>query len=696
MLQNRTYTLLAFTMLLGPAALSASPALGETPARTHEIEPEDYFSIGVIAQCALAPDGKHVAYTEVRWGGPDERRTGDLWVVECNSKERRRLTFERVGAGHPTWSPDSRYIYFTARRTRAGEEKPPYDGSTQVWRVAPEGGEPLAITRIKDGVGGFELARDGKRLLYTKTYEHVADDPWKALREQYSDLEYGHGVTDYHQVWELDLEGWTEKKLVDDQRVIQSLALAPDGSKLAMITTPDDQLISHEGWSRLDVYDFETNEVTQLTGPDWRRAHPSPYGWLEDPAWSDDAQALAFMISYDGYPSELYVAEWEGGTPEIRKLRRQSELTVSDMGAPQWLPKSRDLCFIAEDHARVRLYCLEDVREGKQGKTRVLTPGDVVIHSYSLPTGRNPLAVVKSTTTETRDIFLVTHAGSFEQITDVNPQVATWKLPQISIVKWKGARGDDVEGILELPPDYKPGDGPLPMVVELHGGPTAATYYRLRFWIYGRTLLAAKGFALLSPNYRGSTGYGDDFMTDLVGHENDIEIEDILTGIDAMVERGIADPERLGVMGWSNGGLLTNCIITHTERFKAASTGAGILDMVLQWGTEDTPGHVVTYMQGLPWETPDAYRKASAVYALDKVTTPTLIHVGGSDERCPPAHSKGLYRALHRYLKVPAELVIYPDEGHGLLIRKNRLAKMEWDLAWFDKYLLGKESETEE
>jgi dipeptidyl aminopeptidase/acylaminoacyl peptidase len=179
-------------------------------------------------------------------------------------------------------------------------------------------------------------------------------------------------------------------------------------------------------------------------------------------------------------------------------------------------------------------------------------------------------------------------------------------------------------------------------------------------------------------------------MTDLVGRENDIEIEDILTGVDAMAERGIADPERLGVMGWSNGGLLTNCIITHTQRFKAASTGAGILDMVLQWGTEDTPGHVVNYMQGLPWQTPEAYRKASAVFDLDKVTTPTLIHVGGSDSRCPPGHSRALYRALRHYLDVPTQLVVYPGEGHGLTTKENRLAKMEWDLAWFDKYLLGK------
>ena len=158
-----------------------------------------------------------------------------------------------------------------------------------------------------------------------------------------------------------------------------------------------------------------------------------------------------------------------------------------------------------------------------------------------------------------------------------------------------------------------------------------------------------------------------------------------------MVDQKIADPDRLAVMGWSNGGFLTNCLITQTDRFKAASSGAGILDMVIQWGSEDTPGHVINYMLGYPWQKPDAYRKASPVYGLEKVRTPTLIHVGGADPRCPPAHSRGLYRALKYYLHVPAELVVYPGESHGLMKYKNRKAKMEWDLAWFDKYLLGKE-----
>ncbi|MEE8169597.1 MAG: prolyl oligopeptidase family serine peptidase, partial [Phycisphaerae bacterium] len=228
------------------------------------------------------------------------------------------------------------------------------------------------------------------------------------------------------------------------------------------------------------------------------------------------------------------------------------------------------------------------------------------------------------------------------------------------------------------------------------GGPTAATMYRLRYWIYGRTLLAAKGYAVLSPNYRGSTGYGDKFMIDLVGRENDVEVKDILAGVDAMIERGIADADRLGVMGWSNGGFLTNCLITTTPRFKAASSGAGVVDQFMQWGEEDTPGHVINYMQGLPWERIQEFREASPSARLNHVATPTLIHVGENDARVPASHARTLYRALREYVKVPTELVVYPGAGHGLTKYNHRKAKMEWDLAWFEKYLKPKNEQADE
>ena len=167
-------------------------------------------------------------------------------------------------------------------------------------------------------------------------------------------------------------------------------------------------------------------------------------------------------------------------------------------------------------------------------------------------------------------------------------------------------------------------------------------------------------------------------------------MEDVLKGVDMLIERGIADPDRMAVSGWSNGGLVATCIITQTDRFKAASSGAGTLDMALQWGIEDTPGHVINFMGGLPWEVPDEYRESSSLWKLDNVKTPTLIHVGENDPRVPAAHSRALFRALDFYLNVPSELLVYPGQGHGLRKYTYRKAKLEWDIAWFDHFVLGK------
>ena len=357
-------------------------------------------------------------------------------------------------------------------------------------------------------------------------------------------------------------------------------------------------------------------------------------------------------------------------------------------GAIDWRPQSRDLIFEGDTKARVRLYSLADVRNGKAAEDgRSLTQGDVTVSGWAFDANGEELIVISGALDAAGDLYRV-EESKLSKLTTINPQIDSWKLPTIQLVQWQAPDGAEVEGILELPPDWKADDGPLPLVVEIHGGPTAATHYQFRFWIYGRTLLAAKGYALLSPNYRGSTGYGDDFMTGLVGRENDIEVKDILAGVDAMIERGIADPDRLGVMGWSNGGFLTNAIIAATNRFKAASSGAGTIDMVLQWATEDTPGHVINFMNAaLPWQDPEHYVKSSPLYGMARVTTPTLIHVGGDDPRVPPAHSRGLYRALSIYLGVPSELIVYPGAQHGLRTYTHREAKMAWDLAWFEKYL---------
>ncbi len=681
--------------------------VADEPARDHDIVAEDYFSIGAVTGCAMSPTGRYVAYTETRWDPPADKRNSDIWVVTTDTHETTRLTFDAAGDGSVQWSPDDQWIYFASARTRAGEDKPPHNGKKQVWRIKPDGADLQAVTRIDDGIGAYQLASDAHSLYYTISKEVVDDDPWKDLREEFDTLDYGHGVEEYTQIWRLDLRTWRKKKLIDEKRVISEFAVSRDQRRIAMLTTPTGELITNEGWSRVDIHDTTTDKVRTLPDKQWRADAPSPYGWLLGLAWSDDGRMLSFRCDFDGYPGEVFIAEF---SPErhlgTMKLIRPGTETQADgdevyiTGHMEWVSGRRDFCFVAEDHARSRVYRIRNVRAGRHGPSDALTGGDVAVKTFSFNVKGDALAVVMPTLTHPPDVFTlpVTLAAiphPLTRITKVNPQVDTWKLPTIQTVKWKSKDGTDVEGILELPPNYEPGT-PLPTIIELHGGPTAASMLEMRFWIYGRVMFPARGWALLSPNYRGSTGFGDKFLTELVGHKNDRDVADIMAGADWMIEQGIADPDKMAVMGWSNGGYLTNCLIAHTTRFKAASSGAGVFDTVLQWLTEDTPGHVINFNQGFPWDKTEQMQKGSALYHADKIITPTLIHVGENDPRCPPGHSRGLYRALHHYVKVPTELIVYPGEGHGLTTYKHRKAKMQWDIKWFDHHVLGETTDDPE
>lgn len=658
--------------------------------RDHAIVTEDYFTLSTLKSFAISPTGSQVAYIETRWDQEADGQSSELWVVDVASRDSTRLTFDNADQNSPTWGPEGRFIYFTSKQKLAGEEKPPYHGKTQVWRIASTGGEMQALTRVKDGVKDYQLSADGNTL-YTLVSAETVDEPWKTLREEFDELNYGHGVNDFSQIWKLNLKTWRSRKIIDEKRVIHSFAVAPDESRIAMHTTPNAELITNEGWSRVDIWEAAKDVVTTVTEEGWRNGDPSPYGWLGRIRFSDDSQALAFTVSFDGYPTQIYVVEWNQDKFTLRELDRPQGISLVG-GTVAWRGGSRDLCFLGDDHGRLRLQAITQVRAGAQGPAEVVTPGDVVIGGFRYSADGKHVVVKNNSLENAGDLYTV-DAGKLTRITRINPQMDNWKLPQISVVQWSAPDTTPVEGILELPPDYQTSDGPIPLVVAIHGGPTSATRYEFKLRIYGRGLMACRGYALLSPNYRGSTGYGDQFMVDLIGRENNIEVADILAGVDAMIGRGIADPERLAVMGWSNGGYLTNCLITQTTQFKAASSGAGVLDQVIQWGTEDTPGHVINYMESLPWANTDAYRKGSPLYHLDKVITPTLIHVGENDARVPPAHARTLYRALKYYLQVPTELVVYPGAAHGLTTYQHQLAKMKWDQAWFKKYLEEKKSQ---
>ncbi|MBZ0263359.1 S9 family peptidase [bacterium] len=663
----------------------ASISYAQEMLRTHDIVPEDYFTQTFLSDCEASPDGKLTAFVDYRWDEENDRRSRDLWIVDNKTQELQRLTFDPGNEVNPQWSPDSKSIYFVGHFKQAGAEEAPYDGSSQIWKINSDGSELQPITRIPDGISSFQLMDDGKTIYYTRDKEFMID-AWKELRSRYkNDLKFGHGIHDVSELWKLDLTLWRHEKLIDPEMYIHEFAVSPDEKKIAYITTEAPELIYVEGWSDLRIFDTATKKVRVVPDKLWQEDTPSPYGWLGGLTWSDDSRMFAFDVGFDGYPTLLISADIANGLDAVttKSLPRPGDVTAA--GGLQWVPGKHELAFLGEDHGRERVYSVDVTTNN----FKTWTKGDVVVEGFDFVGSRGEMVVIQSELTYYHDLVLYDRKGKSNRLTRLNPHVDTWKLPQISIFKWVGAEGDTVEGILELPPDYD-GKSKLPLLVSLHGGPTASEKYCFLLWIYGRACYASKGYAMLSPNYRGSTGYGDDFLTDLIGHENDRDVTDILTGVDALIEQGIVDEERMGVTGWSNGGYLTNCLIA-TNRFKAASSGAGVFDMTMQLLEEDTPGHVINYMEGMPWEQPEEYQSASPVYSFKPgIKTAVLIHVGENDPRVPVTHSLGMHRILHHYLGVDCELLIYPGAGHNLTRYTHRLAKVQWDHAWFDKYLMTK------
>ncbi|MEO2091092.1 MAG: prolyl oligopeptidase family serine peptidase, partial [Gemmataceae bacterium] len=489
------------------------------------------------------------------------------------------------------------------------------------------------------------------------------------------------------EIHRLDVTSWRVERVVAEKRYVREFVVTQDGKKIAMISAFDDTVVKSEGESRVDVWEAG-KVVTPPTDAYRKNPKNSPYAWLENLCWSLDGSRFAFTAIHDAYPAEVIVGSEGGSLWTTTAYDRNDEWQVVGygraLGASLVWDKEKLLCHFEKDG--LAGFAALNVKELKGAQLFGLPK--VSLQAFEAGNGR--VTSLATYPDKMQRLTLTANNTDDKSILDPNPHTATWKLPSVQHITWKAPDGAEVGGVLELPHGYKKGDK-LPLVVAIHGGPTTSTKADLNFDPHnGRLYFAAAGYAVLLPNYRGSTGYGDKFVTDLIGRENDIEVKDILAGIQHLIKEGIADANRVGCMGWSNGGYLTNCLITLKDspvKFKAASSGAGIVDTVAEWGFNDEPAYPIVFKKGLPWEQPDIYKKTSPTYGLGNVTTPTLVHVGGGDERCPPGHSRMLYRALKENLKVPTELVVYTGEPHGLTKLSNRKAKMEWDLAWFDKYL---------
>src|SRR5262249_10383633 len=347
-----------------------------------------------------------------------------------------------------------------------------------------------------------------------------------------------------------DLESWRSEKIVDEKRYVREFAVTQDGKRVAMISAADDTVVKSEGESRVDIW--EDGKVVTPPTDVYRAKAASPNAWLENLCWEYDGSRFAFTPVFDGYPTEVVVGYEKASQWKMTKVARPSggswQVAGYGRGLGNLLHFGRDSCLtvIAERSGDTGIIVASGLDDDWSGAWN----GYHRIDGLGIGVGPDLSLAVYAYATASQFPVLATKLGDQPPIGDPNPIVASWKIPKIKHITWKSPDAAEVGGVLELPPDYKKGDK-LPLVVGIHGGPTTSTKAELSYDPHnGRLYFAAHGYAALFPNYRGSTGYGDKFVTDLIGHENDIEVKDILAGIQHLIKEGIADPDRIGVMGW--------------------------------------------------------------------------------------------------------------------------------------------------
>lgn len=666
-------TILAAVVVLG---------LGATAfAQPRAVTIDDILELKTVASPVVAPDGRRVLYTVRGWAPASdtepERREArtHVWMAPVGEGQPRQLTFGPRGDSQPQFSPDGRYISFVSARGRGTGSQPP---RPQIHVMRADGGEPRAVTDAREGVLAYAWSPDSTRLAYVTLDPRTPEA--EARLERRDDAEVYEGDFRQRHLWVIEIAAGSRATRVTDGTAFTVMAQppswSPDGTRLAFGagTTP---MLRDE---RRDVY------IADSTGRGVSRISTNQ-GSDGAPAWSPDGRWIAWVTSPNA------AAPMADGT--LVHQVTQSRLALHDVaagatrdagspqfdlepGPPLWTPDSARILFSTGRRVYSDLYAYDVAAARYVALTR-----DRTLQLGSQSRDGSVVAVVMSTPDMPGEIYVTDAAASaFRPITRTNPQASDFALGHTEVVTWKSSDGLEIEGVLLLPVGYQPGQA-YPLLVVAHGGPAGAHLNTYRVGgLEGGQLWAGKGWAVLYPNPRGSSNYGERFLRANINDWGGGDYRDIMAGIDALVKRGVADPERLALIGWSYGGYMTAWSITQTTRFKAAMVGAGLTNLWSMYGTNDIPNVLTGYFGGAagPERLP-AYLERSAMTRIDKVVTPTLILHGAQDERVPVGQAQELFRGLKDRGRA-TELVFYPREGHGIseyYHQKDRLTRIhDW------------------
>ena len=715
-----------FGALFPLAAHAQAPAAAKRPMTFLDMQ-----HMKQVGSPTPSPDGKWLLYTLSTPDWKEAKRQTDIYIVsiERGVPSTRQLTFTKAkNETSPRWARDGSFFVFASNREAPSSS----ESQNQLYLIRPDGGEARKITDAKEGVSTFAISDDGRWLVYRsgkaneeqlyrvpiagidtakpeqltkqvagvgiwrwapdsrRIYFVTADtiDPDEKLRtEKKFNVTIRNMETPPSSLWALDLEPRKTTRLTRDTSItVTDFAISEDGKWVAF------RGLSSERYKR-NITEQNINADQYLlevaTGRIERLTNNVEVG-ESLPSFSPDGQWIAFsapddLTRYSMKNQRVYIRRTGDRGGQWRKLGGSFD---GDVIVGFWSNDGKTIYFNEGVRATNQFMALDVARDQVRQITNeraslALNRDDdsgVLLLQYSDSKTPSTLYTISSPEQAAK-------RASWRQLTDANPQVRQLALGEEEEITWKSTDGKMVGGVLVKPVGYRPGER-YPLIVAIHGGPASADVLGFNGG-YGSQVYAGAGYAVLRPNYRGSTNYGEAHKTDIVGNYFPPGFNDIVTGVDHLIAQGIVDSTRMGVLGWSAGGHWSNWILTHTDRFKAISSGAGTSNWISMYAQSDVQRNRQFYLgDKLPYDDFEAYWVQSPIRYIKNAKTPTMIHVVKGDPRVPSPQSEELHMALKR-LGVPTELYVYPGESHGIPDPRNQLLKSTAEMAWMDYYVRG-------
>jgi len=642
-----------------PLAVLVLPLL-TTPAFTQNrtpspkpLTPEMLVGLRHISDLEFSPDGTRLAFVVSEPPKGDQRQR-HIWLLDVANGAARQVTYSEKAEGSPRWSPDGKYLAFLSNR----------DANQQIYLLSLSGGEAEPITKGKRNISRFEWSHDGKHIAF------IAPDAKTETEEKKEKEKDDARVVDKDdkrpRAWLLDVATRSECALTIQTISVAELAWFPDDASLAIVATDHPESDRHTD----QIFRISTGPTNPGTFPLLKQliAHAGPFGELQV---SPSGNTVSFIGSRQDGPSphDLWLLPID--MPAAKNLTSLS--LDRAVFAYRWKKDDSLLLLAAEGFTR------KLIRYTSTGAREDIGLPETLPSSFAV-TEKGDLAFVGENFTRPQEIWIAAAGQQPRELRLFNRAFDTSLLRSPEIYRYK-SDGLDIEAAL-LKPGAPTASGTLPLVALIHGGPTGAWESTIESW---GQLLAARGYAIFYPNIRGSIGYGQKFAESNRADWGGADFRDVMAGIDDLVAKGLADPNRLGIGGWSYGGYMAEWAVTQTDRFRAAVSGAGMANLISEYGTEEHPSYD-EWFWGVPYEKPEGFLNHSPFLFFKHVRTPTLILQGDADTIDPLGQSQELYRGLKRY-NVPTELVIYPREPHGLREENHLLDRLNRIVAWYERYL---------